>query len=251
MTGASGFLGRTILAAKYPELNLTIPGPGRIDLAAGSIELDLAAADSGADCILHLANPRIYTSNVALGMSLTMLRNVLDVCANRDLKLVYAACWEVYSGYSGCLLADEATPRLPRGPYGEAKYLAEMLIEHWMRTRGLRCAMLRSSAVYGEGGDRPKFMHNFFGKILRGEKIVTHHYRTGGTLTSTFDLAARLSNLQGRSTDIERIDIDADSASIAMNWRRAEAEVGWRPRVTLEQGLQRLFPHVTERPLRS
>jgi nucleoside-diphosphate-sugar epimerase len=212
-----------------------------------------------------------------------MLRNVLDVCANRDLKLVYAACWEVYSGYSGCLLADEATPRLPRGPYGEAKYLAEMLIEHWMRTRGLRCAMLRSSAVYGEGGDRPKFMHNFFGKILRGEKIVTHHYRTGdarldllhvedfasavaaalradfvgvlnigtGTLTSTFDLAARLSNLQGRSTDIERIDIDADSASIAMNWRRAEAEVGWRPRVTLEQGLQRLFPHVTERPLRS
>jgi len=273
ITGGGGFLGRYLRASIGNEFRIVAPNREQLDVGLGNTQLDLLANDEYIDYIVHLANPRVYTSNVAMGQTLTMLRNVIDVCLARDIPLVYLSSWEIYSGYAGTLRADEATPALPRGPYGETKYLVELLIEHCRRTMGLQCALLRSSPVYGRGSDKPKFIYNFIEKARRSQSIVTHRYRNGepaldllhvddlvsaltatlrsgfigtlnlgtGALTSTRQIAEILRDRVDSTSHIEQILIDTDVASIAMNWQRARDELNWSPSVPLDMGLEGLL----------
>jgi UDP-glucuronate decarboxylase len=269
VTGGSGFLGQALQANVSSDFELCTPSRSELDLTQGNTKLALLAEEHGADWIAHLANPRIYTSNIAMGQTLTMLSNVIDVCVNMDIPLLYPSGWEIYSGYAGTLRANEAIPPLPRGPYGETKFLAEALIEHHVRTSELRCALIRSSPVYGKGSDRPKFIYNFIGKAVRHLTITTHQYANGdpmldllyvddlvaaiiaaikseyigplnigsGVLTSTRHIARILTNKLNSSSRIEQIPINTDTACIAMDWSRARREIGWEPRISLEKGL--------------
>ena len=79
-----------------------------------------------------------------------MLRNVLDACANNDVPVFLPSRWEIFSGYKGWqILADESTPLRPSGPLGDAKFLAEQLVEQFVRRSGIRATVIRSGLVYG------------------------------------------------------------------------------------------------------
>lgn len=279
VTGGNGFLGQAFQAAVSGEFELCAPSRSELDLTQGNTKFALLAEEHSADWIVHLANPKIYTSNIAMGQTLTMLRNVIDVCVNLDIPLLYLSNGEIYSGYAGTLRADEATPPLPRGPYGETKFLVETLIEHHVRTSGLRCALLRSSPVYGKDCDRPKFIYNFIDKAFRQLTITTHQYANGdpmldllhvddlmtamvaaikskyfgslnigsGILTSTRDIAQILVNKLHSRGRIEQITINADTARIAMNFSRARSEIGWEPRIALDAGLNDILSRRTGR----
>jgi nucleoside-diphosphate-sugar epimerase len=276
VTGASGFIGRATCKRLAAEFNVIAPSRMQLDIAQGNTQLDLFAREHAVNCIVHLANPRIYTSNIALGESLSMLRNVLSVCASQDTLLLYPSGWEVYSGYSGSLVVDESVAPLPRGPYGEAKYLSELLIEHWQRTTNLRCVVLRSSPVYGAGADKPKFIYNFMDKARNSLPIITHRYLNGdpsldllhiddfvdailrairqeyvGTLnigtgitTSTPQVAEILKAELGSGSRIEYTQLDASTASISMNYRKAFEVLGWRPAILLQDGLRTLVANI-------
>jgi len=269
MTGGSGFLGQYVSAALVGHVDLLAPARTELDVACGTTQLDVLVGESGSNVIVHLANPRVYTSNVALGVALTMLRNVIDVCLTQDIPLVYMSGWEIYSGYPGDLRADESLPALPRGPYAEAKFLSEALIEHCRVHHGLQCAVIRSSPVYGVGSDRPKFIYNFIDKARRGETIVTHTYRNGdpaldllhasdlarlissvvqtafiGTLNvgsgvthTTHAIAERIVQVLGSRSEIRKTQIDADTARIAMDYGRANQRLDWEPSIRFEDGL--------------
>ena len=278
ITGGRGFIGTALQRSlANSEFRLISPTREQLDIVAGSTKLDLLASEENIDCIIHLANPRIYTSNVAMGQTLTMLRNIIDVCLAKDIPLIYPSGWEIYSGYAGTIHADESTPALPRGPYGETKYLSEVLIEHCRRTRGLRCAILRSSPVYGSMSDKPKFIFNFFKKASEGQKIVTHHYINGnpkldllhindlvssiiatiesefigdlnigtGQLSSTLEIAEMIRDELGSSSLIEQIEVNTEVASIAMNYERASIELDWKPRISFDKGLQSLLRQIS------
>lgn len=276
LTGGNGFLGRTVQAAVAGSVKIYAPSRAELDLACGATNLDLLIGENNIDCVVHLANPRVYTSNVAMGQTLTMLRNVLDVCTTRRLRLVYLSGWEVYSGYAGRLRVDEATPLLPRGPYGETKVLAETLITHCVLTCGLQCALLRSSPVYGRGSDRPKFLWNFIEKAIRHLPVATHCYANGnpeldllhvddlvtaiitvvengfvgtlnlgtGLLTSTRDIAQMVIEKLNSHSRTSQVSIDADTACIAMNWSRAARDIDWKPRITLESGIDDIISQI-------
>lgn len=273
VTGARGFLGYATCSRLKNHFTVIAPSRNQLDIEQGSTQLSLLVGENNVDCIIHFANPSVYTSNSALGKTLTMLRNVLDVCVSRNVQLIYPSGWEIYSGYSGALLADEALPAFPRGPYGETKYLAEVLIDLWIRTTGLRSAILRSSAVYGVGSSKPKFIYNFIEKARCSEPIVTHHYLNGdpaldllhvddfvdaimrickqqyvgavnigsGIVTSTRNIAEILKTLIGSKSRIEQTQIDANTASIAMNYKRASEILGWKPNVLLTDGLKSIL----------
>lgn len=273
LTGGNGFLGKATATELAKDMHVVAPPRQELDVSRGSTQIDVLVGENDVDTIVHLASPRVYTSNLATGASITMLRNVIDVCLARDIPLVYLSGWEIYSGYRGSLTADESLPPLPRGPYGEAKFLCETLVEHCRRHLGLRCALIRSSPVYGPGGDRPKFIYNFLDKALRGETIVTHHYRNGdpaldllhlddlvallarvvrtgfigtanagtGVLTSTHDIASMLTTLVGSTSRIERTAVDADTARIAIDNDLAHRVLGWKPAVAFACGLAALL----------
>lgn len=270
VTGASGFIGRSLLPRLQEDFEVVAPSRSDIDIESGSTSLNVLAAERQVDCIVHLANPRIYTSNKAFGATITMLRNVIDVCTARDIRLVYLSGWEVYSAYRGKILADESLPLHSKGPYGDAKYLAEMLIKQSIKINDLKCAVLRSGPVYGVGSDRPKFIYNFLEKARSGEKIVTHCYANGmpaldlmhvhdlvraitgvvherltgefnlgtGVLTDTYQIARRIVGLLGSSSEVSSVSVDASVASIAMDYSKAKNSFGWAPSVLFENGLK-------------
>lgn len=279
VTGGNGFLGKAFQAASGGEYRLVAPSRDEFDICSGSTQLSLLASEEDVDCIVHLANPRVFSSNVAIGQTLSMLRNVMDVCLSREIDLIYPSGSEVYSGYDGTFLADESTTLLPRGPFGEAKALAEILINHSRRNEGLKCKIIRSSTVYGPGAGKPKFILNFIAKALRSEKIITHCYQNGfpsldllfvsdwvlalqkilelefsgdinigsEELISTREIAELIIEQTASNSLIESIEIDAKVASIAMDTQKAHDLLEWGSQVPFSVGLDKLISETDSR----
>jgi nucleoside-diphosphate-sugar epimerase len=271
VTGGSGFLGRAFLAACPGHIAAIAPTRRELDLLTDAVGLDLLAKEQGVEAILHLANPRVYTTNQSMGEGLVLLKNALDVCRGNRLRLIYLSSWEVYSGYrSTGLRAAEDLPRLPKGTYGEAKDLCERLIEHHHRAFGVPYTLLRPGPVYGPGSDRPRFIYNFFDKAVRGEPIVAHRFRNGhphldllfigdltaaliaavdrrpdgafnlgtGAGTSTTRVAELIVELVGSSSAVEHRPIHEYAPNIVMDACRAAAVLGWHPRTAVADGLR-------------
>ena len=272
VTGARGFVGVAVCKTLKNFCKVIAPSREELDIEQGAVQLGLLVAEHDVDCIIHLANPRVYTSNIALGNTLTMLRNVLDVCSVHNISLIYPSSWEIYSGYAGSLLADENLPAYAIGPYGDTKFLAESLIRQFQKKQ-LKCAILRSGPLYGLGSDKPKFIYNFIDKARRGETIVTHQYLNGdaaldllhvddfadaiamvyekqytgvlnfgtGITSSTTKIAELIKIYTESSSCIERVQIEANTAVIAMNYNKAGELLGWKPRIMLYEGLKTLL----------
>jgi nucleoside-diphosphate-sugar epimerase len=274
VTGARGFIGTAVCKRLAAEgLSVFSPSRDELDLEQGSTRLSVLVAEHKVGCIVHLASPAVLASNASLGRALTMLRNVLDVCTSKNVRLIYPSSWEIYSGYSGAHNVDESVPAFPYGPSGEAKYLAETLIAHWQRTTGMGCAVLRASRVFGPGAQRPKFLFNFIEKARASQPIVTHRYMDGypavdllhiddfvdaitrahrqkyvgvlnigtGVATSTRNIAEIVRTELGSSSPIAEMEVDAPATSIALNFQKARHELGWEPRIGLLEGIKRLL----------
>ncbi len=271
VTGASGFLGSHVVRAFGEEVKVLAPTRDQVDLERDAVRLDLAVKENGINTVLHLASPRIYTTTQALGASLVMLKNVLDVCRQNAAVLVYVSSWEVYSGYKAAeLRADESLAPRPGGTYGLAKVLCENMIEHYHKEHGLARTLLRSSPVYGVGSDRPRFLWNFLHQALRDEEIVTHAYRNGlpsldllhvddltralleavrrrpqvsvnvgsGVGTSTAEVARLIVERLGSRSLIRQVALDASVGNIVMDTRLAGKALGWRAEIGLREGLE-------------
>ena len=273
VTGARGFIGSAVCKGFANQCEVIAPTREELDIEQGGTQLSLLVAEHNVDCIIHLANPRVYTSNIALGKTLTMLRNVLEVCAARSISLIYPSSWELYSGYAGDLLADETLPAFARGPYGDTKYLAETLIKQFQIASDIDCAILRSSPLYGLGTDKPKFIYNFIDKARRGELIVTHRYFNGdaaldllhvddfasaivkvcekkyvgtfnfgtGITTTTKSIAEFIKGELDSNSLIEQTLIESTTAVIAMDYKKANEALGWSPTMRLHEGLRTLL----------
>lgn len=274
MTGGTGFIGQALFRELLKRHHVVAPSRNEVDLTAGALALDLLVKEHRINCIVHLANPRVYTSNRAMGGMLTLLRNVLDVCRENKLRLIYPSSVDVYSAYRTVgIVADHNLPLFPKGPYGEAKLLCEILIEHHRKQYGLECVLLRSSPLYGEAGDRPKFIYNFIDKARKNEPIKVHHYLNGdpkldllyvddfvfaimaaieanfvGTLNigsgravSTRDLAEWIVSRTGSNSTVDCRNIEDYAANIIMDISLASKVLSWQPTVTWEMGLGRLL----------
>lgn len=276
ITGGSGFIGsilRPMLEADWPVFT---PSRTEVNLVDGSALLNLLVRERGITHLVHLANPRVYTSNRAVGEMITMLRNVLEVCRENNLHLIYPSSVEIYSGYrSNGIKADEELPPNPKGPCGEAKWLCESLIIHHRRNHGLRCGLLRSPLLYGAVADRPKFLRTFISGARAGMPVYTHEFRNGfpcldlmhvndfcsavsasirtgfegdanvgtGRLISTRQMAIMIRDLLGSPSEIQTRSIDDEAPNIAMEIAAAHERLSWAPSVTFEEGLiEMIFP---------
>jgi UDP-glucuronate decarboxylase len=274
LTGGGGFIGQVLLRKLSNHHPVIAPLRSEVDLTAGALELDLLVKEHRINCLVHLANPRVYTSNRAVGETLTLLRNVLDVCRENEIRLIYPSNWEVYSAYrTPDIIADENLPLFPKGPYGETKQLCENLIDHYCRLYGLQCGILRSSSLYGEAGDRPKFIYNFIDKARKNEPIYTHHYLNGdpkldlmyiddfvsaiiaiiemnfvGTLNigsgravSTREIAEFIVDKTNSCSSVDYRMVEDYTANITMNSASACQALSWQPTVSWESGIGRLL----------
>lgn len=279
LTGATGYIGSTLRAGAPLPFALTAPPRAALDLERDALGLDMLVKDEGIDTLLHLAHPRVFTTNTAMGSALVMLKNVLDVCVANQLALVYLSGTEVFSGYQTTgLRADESLPPFPGSTAGHIKVLCEELIGQYRRRHGLRVTLLRAGAVYGPGSDRPKVIHDTIRKARAGEEIVTHRYANGlpaldllhvvdlraalaaaverrpegtfhlgtGVLTTTAAVAEQIVALLGSESRIRTLELAGSTSNIALESGRATAALGWRAQIPLAEGLRTLLDAVEE-----
>jgi len=272
ITGASGFLGGALLRSLGGRHDALGPSRSELDLEAGTLALAEYCDRESVGQIVHLAYPRAYTNTESAAKSMLMLRNILDVCRSRDIRLILVSGAVVFSGYTGAdLVADEGFEPCPKGVYGETKFIEETLVSMHSNRGDVRSVVCRLSSVYGPGGQRPRFIHTFFRRAMLGETIVTHRYENGrpavdllfiddavdalrlvidseiqgvvhfgsGHLDTTFELAKTIVSIAGADVRVEELAIAETTANVALNSSRALHELHWSSRVNVPDGLAR------------
>lgn len=274
VTGGSGALGSAFVRQTRHGTTIIAPSRAELDMDEGAGALSLFVREHDVNTIVHFANPKVYVTNKAVGASLTTLRNVLDVCASIGTRLVYPSGWEVFSGYrTHGLMAGVGLPVWPRGPYGEAKALAEQMITWFVSQSGVEATVLRISPVYGLSLDRPKFINNFIDKAMNDQLITTHLYengepklallhvddaiagiqaavesRTSGvvhfggeSLVSTAEIAQFIVSQLGSQSRIESADIAGHWANVRLDNEQTTARLAWRPTIDWKSGVSELI----------
>lgn len=200
-------------------------------------------------------------------------RNVFRLVQRLGAKVVYASSSSVY-GDAGSGPIHEGAPKRPASPYGASKLDAEVVAEECMQ-EGLDAVGLRYFNVYGKGqtgsytGVITAFMDRL-GKgkapVINGDGMQTRDfvyvgdvveanvaamnadvegtYNVGtGTATTIRDLASIIIKLYGRRLEPEFTDtLPGDVVASRADTRRAAAELRWRFRTELAEGLKKMMP---------
>lgn len=143
----------------------------KVDIRDTSTLKDIFRIHGDANAILHLAgqvslldsiqDPRKDFEVNALGTF-----NILETMREciPDAHLIFSSTNKVYGELTEEIFLekptrfistqkpngfDEETKLHPSGGYGVSNYAAELLIEEWRRSYGLKCTILRQSSIYG------------------------------------------------------------------------------------------------------
>ena len=182
LTGATGFVGRDVLARLRDKHTVITLGRS----ASNDVVADLCDATSLAaaldhvggtfDMVVHLAgrahvesptdDDALFRANRDMAFNLT---RALDGRVPRSL--VFLSTVAVYGATSGDAL-DETTQPNPVDGYGKGKLAAEKHLEQWASHRGVRLAVLRASLIVGPDA------RGTLGAMARG--IATGRYRRIG-----------------------------------------------------------------------
>jgi UDP-glucose 4-epimerase len=213
----------------------------------------------------------VFDLNVNVGGTLNLLQAAL---LSTPRRFVFASTGgAIYGEGAGRdLPLDESAECLPDAPYGQSKYSAEGYMSLYSRFHGLSVAALRFGNVYGPrqdpfgeagvvaifsaallSGGTPKVFGDgrqtrdyvYVGDVVDAflsaagsEAQGTYNVGTG-IETSVLELGELLGRICEREFDPEMAPARAGEVQrIAIDSGLAEAELGWRARTTLEEGLR-------------
>jgi nucleoside-diphosphate-sugar epimerase len=269
VTGAGGFVGRHLAAA--------LAGRGHLVQQHTRRDGDIARCPlthPDTTCVFHLAartfvpeswaSPLLFYETNVLGTV-----NVLEFCRRRGAALALISSY-VY-GKPCQLPIPETHPVEAFNPYSHSKILAEEAARYYQRQFGVRVAIIRPFNVYGprQGGhflipslleqafsprhefiavqdDRPQRDYLFVSDFVEMLLLVLDARASGvynagtGRSVSVRELVDSINSLapkkkplrsKGEARPDEVFDVVADI-------RKAQQELGWRPRTTLLDGLQ-------------
>jgi UDP-glucose 4-epimerase len=176
--------------------------------------------------------------------------------------------------------AREDDPRKPLSPYGVAKLAGEEYLAGWNRLHGTNHAALRFGNVYGprqetglEGGVVAIFLNamaagaetTIFGDggqtrdFVQVDDVVRALLLApgrGGVLNVGSGVETSVLELHERCRAVSGVDSpprlaperDGDLKRSVLDISLAEQELGWRPAVTLDEGLRRTWAWILARP---
>jgi CDP-paratose 2-epimerase len=264
---------------------------------------DLSASCKGKDIILHIAAQVAVTTSIVdpktdFETNAVGTFNVLEAARENDATVVFTSTNKVYGENVNKIPVVEkakkyefADPEFSKGiseefstdltghsPYGSSKYSADIYVQDYAHTYGLRTGIFRMSCIYGErqfGVEDQGWIAWFALSILKGNPI--NIYGNGkqvrdvlyvSDLVSVFDkfinskIKHEVFNIGGGYKNtlslIELLDILKNETKTKpvlyfKDWRTADQKVyisnidkasrvlNWNPKVNPEQGVKRLF----------
>ncbi|TWT97610.1 3 beta-hydroxysteroid dehydrogenase/Delta 5--_4-isomerase [Botrimarina colliarenosi] len=171
ITGASGFLGRSVTAAivarghsvialvRDPERASTVL-PSSVRLVEGDLRVprSLAGALDGVDAVIHLAACVVGDDDEQLASSVVGAENLLAAMdAGGVRRLIYCGTLSVYDWRRAKSPLDEESPLesdlYTRDGYAISKTWQERIVRRWADAKGTQLTVLRPGFVWGAGNE--------------------------------------------------------------------------------------------------
>ncbi len=238
--------------------------------------------------IVHLAaqmSVQISVSDPVLDARENILGslNLLQAAAQSGVeKVIFSSTGGAIYGDEAPVPARETDPARPESPYGIAKMAVEHYLRFFSRQYPLIPIALRYANVYGprqnglgEAGVVAIFIEKFLAgqqAVINGDGLQTRDFiyvadvvaanllaltypgpgvfNIGtGQETDIRTIARKLKDLTGSSLDpVHGPAKPGEQRRSALSSRLAEADLRWRPRVSLDEGLERTVAAFRERP---
>ena len=211
-------------------------------------------------------NPQLDARVNVLG-----LLNVLTNCTRIGTrKIIFASSGATY-GTPARLPIDEEVPQRPESPYGITKMVTEHYLRYWQEANELTYTALRYGNVYGPRQDpngeagviaifAKRFLNHdsiridwdgeqkkdyvFVEDVARANVLAIDHgdndiFCIGtGRGASVNELYHTLEKITGYTPEIVRAPKRPGDIYLAyFDYSKAERELGWKPQVTLEEGM--------------
>jgi UDP-glucose 4-epimerase len=209
---------------------------------------------------------RIYSDNNVFGT-----QRLLESCRVAAIKkVVYASSSSVYGDTDDLPMREASRPQ-PVSPYGVTKLAAEHLTWLYWKNYGLPTVSLRYFTVYGPRQRPDMAFHRFIRAVLLDEPIrlfgdgdqtrdftyvddivdlnlaaadanvAGRVYNVGGgSRTSVNEVIATIGEIVGREPRVEHLAPQkGDVRHTAADTSLARKELGYAPRVSLREGLER------------
>jgi dTDP-glucose 4,6-dehydratase len=235
------------------------------------------AAMRGCDAVVHFAaeshvDRSIYEPAPVIETNITGTFVLLEMVRRIGIKrFVQVSTDEVYGDLSPEIFATEESPLRPSSPYSSSKAAADLLVLSFVRTYGVPALVTRSSNNYGPFQFPEKFLpliikNALFGKPLpiygdgrqqrdwlhvedncRGILAVLERgrvgeiYNLGGRdIEENLAMSKRILLAMGKPETLLAFvkDRPGHDRRYALNCKKAEEELGWRPTISLEEGLR-------------
>jgi nucleoside-diphosphate-sugar epimerase len=246
----------------------------RVDLGTA----DLRGLLAGVDTAWHLAAQAGVRSSWGQSFAEYTAQNInatqrlLEAAVGSGLRrLVYASSSSVY-GEAPVYPMPEDGPLRPISPYGVTKLAAEHLARLYAMAHGVPTVSLRYFTVYGPRQRPDMGFHRFFRAILGGEELtlfgdgsqsrdftfvedVTEanllaaehgepggvYNVSGGSRITVLEVIRMMERITGKGARVVRSPgRDGDPHDTGGDSSRAREQLGFRPRVGLEEGLARM-----------
>lgn len=238
------------------------PGTDTVFHLAAQIDVRRAVEDPAADM------------QVNVGGTINALQGSIKAGVRR---FVMSSTGGALYGEPPVLPATEETTIRPLSPYGVSKYCADQYVGHFHRTYGLQTVILRCANVYGPRQDpngeagvvgifarrillgQPCIVYGdgeqtrdfvFVGDVAQANMLVMQGpvgtYNIGtGVETSLNELLTAFEHVVSHPVVREYAPAPAGEVKrIALNAERARHGLGWKPSVSLEDGLARTLAWV-------
>lgn len=224
------------------------------------------AAESHVDRSIYEPAPAIQTNVTGTAVLLQVAR------ALKVRRFLHVSTDEVYGDLVPGAFADENFPLQPSSPYAASKAASDLLVGSFIRTYQFPAVITRSSnnygafqfpeklvplmivnatadrrlPVYGDGRQQRDWLHvedncrALMAALEHGR--VGEVYNIGSTAgVENLDLVARLLKIMRKPDSLidHVVDRPGHDRRYAMNCSKAERELGWRPLIALESGLER------------
>jgi GDP-4-dehydro-6-deoxy-D-mannose reductase len=284
VTGGTGFIGRALVRKlKEQGRKLVVLGSADGDIADERTLKRFARNAPGH--VFHLAGRTFvpeswkdpagfYRTNV-LGTL-----NVLELCRRSGASLTFVSAY-VYGTPDRLPVKETAEPR-PNNPYGHSKAVAENLCRYYADTFNLKVGIARVFNVYGSGQDERFVIPTVLRQLRTSPEIRIKDSRprrdyihvddvvealakigerrpswaifnvASGTSHSVGDIIALLQKAVGVSKPVIELHEERPNEipDVVGDNSRAAADLGWRPQVSMEEGIRRLAADSASQPQR-
>lgn len=242
------------------------------------------AAMKGSDAIVHFAaeshvDRSIYQPAPVIETNITGTSVLLQVARALHIeRFVHISTDEVYGDLSADTFAAEESLLRPSSPYSASKAGSDLLVQSYVRTYGFPAVITRSSNNYGPFQFPEKFLPLIVNNALESKTLpiygdgkqqrdwlhvednckailaVLERGRTGevyniggGDVEENIVIARRVLRLMGRPESLLSYvkDRPGHDRRYALDCRKIDEQLGWKPAIQLDQGLEQTIEWYT------